>query len=95
MERYAIPPDRLISARQKVLGEYDNLRDALVEGPANWMSGMYESATGKITELEADTPIGHLARYARDGLDLAEAEAPVRPSLMYGWTVPMAEWGLK
>ena len=26
---------------------------------------MYESATGKITELEADTPFGRLVRYAR------------------------------
>jgi hypothetical protein len=56
---------RAISAQVKVSGEYDKLRDALMEGPQNWMPGMYESATGKITQLEADTPIGRLARYAR------------------------------
>jgi hypothetical protein len=65
MEPYAIPRDRLISAHLKVIGEYDKLRDALVDGPANWMPGMYESATGKIAELEVDTPFGRLARYAR------------------------------
>jgi hypothetical protein len=56
---------RMISAQRKVSGEYDKLCDALMEGPQNWMPGMYESATGKITQLEADTPIGRLARYAR------------------------------
>ena len=65
VEPYAVRPDRLISAHQKVIGEYDKLRDALLEGPANWMPGMYESATGKITKLEADTAFGRLARYAR------------------------------
>jgi hypothetical protein len=65
VEPYAVRPDRLISAHQKVIGEYDKLRDALLEGPANWMPGMYESGTGKITELEADTAFGHLARYVR------------------------------
>ncbi|HXN78862.1 MAG TPA: hypothetical protein VN965_08855 [Candidatus Dormibacteraeota bacterium] len=74
MEHYAIPQDRLISAHQKVIGEYDKLRDALLEGPANWMPGMYESATGKITELEADTTFGRLARYARMKIDRAQVE---------------------
>jgi hypothetical protein len=54
-----------VSAQDTVIGEFDKLRDALVEGPANWMPGMYESPTGKITELEADSPFGRLARYAR------------------------------
>lgn len=56
---------RSIAAQRKVSGEYGQLRDALLEGPQNWMPGMYESATGKITKLEADTPLGRLARYAR------------------------------
>lgn len=64
MEHHKTPPDRFISAHQKVIGEYAKLRDALLEGPANWMPGMYESATGKITQLEADTAFGRLARYA-------------------------------
>jgi hypothetical protein len=54
-----------VSAQDTVIGEFDKLRDALVEGPANWMPGMYKSPTGKITELEADSPFGRLARYAR------------------------------
>lgn len=74
MKHHAIPPDRVISARQTVIGEYDKLREALLEGPANWMPGMYESATGKITELEADTVFGRLARYARMKIDAAQVE---------------------
>ena len=74
MEPYAVRPDRLISAHLKVIGEYDKLRDALLEGPANWMPGMYESATGKITELEADTAFGRLARYARMKVASAHVE---------------------
>jgi hypothetical protein len=54
-----------VSAQVTVIGEFDKLSDALVEGPPNWMPGMYESPTGKITELEADTPFGRLDRYAR------------------------------
>lgn len=53
-----------VSAQVTVAGEFDKLRDALVEGPANWMPGMYESPTGKITQLEADSPLGRLSRYA-------------------------------
>jgi hypothetical protein len=75
VEHYAIPPDRLISAQQKVIGEYEKLRDALLEGPANWMPGMYESATGKITELEADSPFGRLVRYARMQVAAAQIES--------------------
>lgn len=56
---------RVISAQRQVSGEYDKLCDALLDGPQNWMPGMYESATGKITQLEAETPFGRLARYAR------------------------------
>lgn len=74
MERNAIPPDRLISAQQKVIAEYEKLRDALQEGPANWMPGMYESATGKITALEAGSPFGRLARYARIQVAAAQIE---------------------
>lgn len=65
MKHHRIRRDRFISAHQHVIGEYNKLRDALLEGPANWMPGMHESATAKITELEADTPFGRLARYAR------------------------------
>lgn len=74
MEHQTIPPGRLISAHRSVIGEYDKLRDALLEGPANWMPGMYESATGKITELQADTPFGRLARYARMEVSGAQIE---------------------
>lgn len=74
MEHYAVRPDRLVSAWKKVIGEHDKLRDALLEGPANWMPGMYESATGKITELEADTAFGRLARYARMKIDAAQVD---------------------
>jgi hypothetical protein len=65
---------RAISAQQKVSGEYDKLCDALLEGPQNWMPGMYESATGKITQLEADTPIGRLARYSRMNIGAARLD---------------------
>jgi hypothetical protein len=65
---------RVISAQRKVSGEYDKLRDALLEGPQNWMPGMYESATGKITQLEADTPLGRLARYARMNVGAARLD---------------------
>ncbi len=52
-----------ISARANVVGELDKLIEALVEGPANWMPGMYDLPTGQITQLEADTPLGRLTRY--------------------------------
>lgn len=35
---------------------------------------MYESSTGKITELEADTAVGRLARYARMKVSDAQVE---------------------
>lgn len=54
-----------VSAQTTVIGEFGKLSDALIEGPANWMPGVYESPTGKITQLKADTPFGKLARYAR------------------------------
>ncbi len=47
-----------------MVGEFDKMSNALIEGPANWMPGMYESPSGKIAQLEADTPLGRLARYA-------------------------------
>jgi hypothetical protein len=56
-----------VSAQTTVIGEFDKLSDALVEGPANWMPGMYESPTGKITELEADTPFGRLGSLRQIG----------------------------
>jgi hypothetical protein len=41
--------------------------------------------------------IGEQGRWSLSGRgrspNLAEAEAPIRRSLMDGWTVPMAEWG--
>jgi hypothetical protein len=74
VEPYTVRPDRLVSAQLKIIGEYDKLCDALLEGPANWMPGMYESATGKITELEADTAFGRLARYVRMKVAGAEVE---------------------
>jgi hypothetical protein len=74
VEHHRSRPDRFISAHQNVIGEYDKLRDALLEGPANWMPGLYESATGKITELEAGTPFGRLARYARMKVASAQIE---------------------
>lgn len=54
-----------VSSWTSLIGEFDKLRNALVEGPSSWMPGMYESPTGEITRLEADTPLGRLARYAR------------------------------
>lgn len=63
-----------VSAQATVIGEFDKLRDALVEGPPNWMPGMYESPTGKITNLEADTPFGRLVRYARIQVANAQLE---------------------
>lgn len=65
---------RAISAQRKVGGEYDKLCEALLEGPQNWMPGMYESATGTITQLEADTPIGRLARFARMNVGAARLD---------------------
>jgi hypothetical protein len=65
---------RAISAQRKVSGEYDKLCDALLEGPQNWMPGMYESATGKITQLEAGTSIGRLARYSRMNVGAARLD---------------------
>jgi hypothetical protein len=54
-----------VAAHRAVNGEFDQLWAALAEGPENWMPGMFESATAKITELEADTPAGRLTRYAK------------------------------
>ena len=70
-----------VSAQATVVGEFQKLCDALVEGPANWMPGMYESPTGKITQLEADTPLGRLARYAkiRVGPSTVETDEVVVP----------------
>ena len=64
---------REVSGGTSLIGEFDKLRVALAEGPSNWMPGMYESPTGKITQLEADTPLGRLARYARIQVDTAQA----------------------
>lgn len=60
-----------VSAQADVMGEFDKLKDALAEGPANWMPGMYESPTGNVTRLEADSPLGKLTRYARIRVDAA------------------------
>ena len=51
-----------LSAHEDVIGQFVHLADALIEGPDNWMPGMFESPTAKITELEADTPFGLLSR---------------------------------
>ena len=54
-----------VSAHRVVIGEFDKLSAGLAEGPENWMPGMFESPLGEIAELEADTPLGRLARYGR------------------------------
>jgi hypothetical protein len=48
------------------------------------MPGMYESATGKITELEADVALGRLARYARMKVDDAQVESD-EVAVPIGW----------
>jgi hypothetical protein len=61
-----------VAAHRDVIGEFDQLYAALAEGPQNWMPGMFESTTAKITELEADTPVGRLTRYAKIEVGAAE-----------------------
>lgn len=70
-----------VSARSNVVGELDKLTAALVEGPANWMPGMYDSPNGQITRLEADTPLGRLTRYAqiRVGAAIEDSDEVVVP----------------
>lgn len=63
-----------VLAHRAVIGEFDKLSDALAEGPANWMPGMFESATGKITELEAHIAFGGLTRRARIQVGPAQVE---------------------
>jgi hypothetical protein len=63
-----------IAAHRYVVGGFEKLGQALAEGPENWMPGTLDSATGEIGELEADTPVGRLARYARIELGPPEVE---------------------
>lgn len=53
-----------LSAHRSVLGEFDKLRDSLVDGPANWMPGSFDSAAAAVMELQAEMPLGRLKRYA-------------------------------
>jgi hypothetical protein len=64
-----------VASHVYVVGEFEKLSQALVEGPANWMPGMFDSATGEVGELEAETPLGRLARYARIELGAPQADA--------------------
>ena len=64
-----------VSAHRALVGEFDKLSAGLAEGPENWMPGMFESAAGEIAELEAETPLGRLARYARFEVGLAHVSA--------------------
>lgn len=57
---------------EDLTGEFEHLAEGLAEGPANWLPGMYESPTGKITELQADTPFGELSRSVRVQLGMVE-----------------------
>jgi hypothetical protein len=54
-----------VAAHRAVNGEFDQLCVSLDEGPENWMPGLFEPATAKITELETGTPAGRLPRYAK------------------------------
>lgn len=53
-----------LTVHRSLTGEFDKLRDALIGGPANWMPGMFESATAEIAKLEAEMPSARLTRYA-------------------------------
>ena len=50
---------------QAVQGEFSHPRAAFIDGPENWMPGVYESAVGKVTQLVAQTKVGELKRWAK------------------------------
>ena len=54
-----------LRAHEDVQGEFAHLAEALVEGPANWMPGMFESPAAEIVELHAGPGPGRWSRAAR------------------------------
>ena len=66
-----------------VIGEFTNLAAAIVDGPENWMPGMFDSPAGQITELFANTSLGRVSRHVRVELGRASrhngtAVVPIR-----------------
>ena len=54
-----------LHAHADVQGEFAHLAEALLEGPANWMPGMFDSPTAEIVELHAVGAPGRWSRAVR------------------------------